>query len=112
MCVCRPEASKDGIKKAKAAVKKGLIRTIHPLIQGCDGVRCNSLLAEKAVSMYLFIYVNVYYSSMHKFKIVFMYMRGKYECMCVYVYVYMYMYVLYVSSLPTEHRCHTGILSN
>ena len=57
MCVCRPEASKDGIKKAKAAVKKGLIRTIHPLIQGCDGVRCNSLLAEKAVCMYVFFYL-------------------------------------------------------
>jgi len=39
-------------------------------------------------------------------------MRGKYECMCVCVSVYVYMYVLYVSSLPTEHRCHTGILSN
>ena len=70
MCVCRPEASKDGIKKAKAAVKKGLIRTIHPLIQGCDGVRCNSLLAEKAVCMYVFIYVNVYYSSTFEFEMV------------------------------------------
>eukprot|EP01036_Dinobryon_divergens_P022559 gene22559-30824_t len=38
----------SGIKKAKAAVKKDLIRTVHPLIQGCDGERCNSLLAEKA----------------------------------------------------------------
>ena len=55
--VCRPEASKEGIKKAKAAVKKDLIRTVHPLIQGCDGERCNSLLAEKAVRM---IYVCMY----------------------------------------------------
>ena len=57
--------------------------------------------------MYVFIYVNVYYSSMYEFKIVCMYMRGKYECMCVYVYVYMY--VLYVSSLPTELAHRTDV---
>ena len=63
MYACRPEASKEGIKKAKAAVKKAIIRTVHPLIQGCDGVRCNSLLAEKAVCMYCMyvcIYIHIY----------------------------------------------------
>jgi hypothetical protein len=43
----RTEASKEGIKKAKAAAKNQLIRTIHPLVAGCDPLRCNSLLAEK-----------------------------------------------------------------
>ena len=44
----RTEASKDGVKKAKALIKEKVIRFIHPLIKGCDPSRCSKLNIEKA----------------------------------------------------------------
>lgn len=44
----RTEATKEGLKLAKEAVKKNLVRVIHPLIVGSDPKRCNPLAVEKA----------------------------------------------------------------
>lgn len=44
----RTEASKDGIRIAKALTKSKAIRFIHPLIKGCDSKRCTPFVVEKA----------------------------------------------------------------
>ena len=43
----RTEASREGLKQAKAAIKGNLVRTMHPLIVGCDPSRCSSEVVEK-----------------------------------------------------------------
>eukprot|EP01034_Spumella_vulgaris_P022841 gene22841-29015_t len=44
----RTEASREGVKAAKAVTKANAIRTIHPLIVGCDPKHCNQDVIEKA----------------------------------------------------------------
>ena len=43
----RTEASRGGVKTAKAIVKNNLIRAIHPLIAGCDPRSCSADVVEK-----------------------------------------------------------------
>ena len=43
----RTEASREGLKQSKAAIKGNVIRTMHPLIVGCDPSRCSSEVVEK-----------------------------------------------------------------
>lgn len=43
----RTEASREGLKQAKAAIKGNVVRTMHPLILGCDPSRCSSEIVEK-----------------------------------------------------------------
>lgn len=43
----RTEASREGLKQAKAAIKGNVIRTMHPIIVGCDPSRCSSDVVEK-----------------------------------------------------------------
>lgn len=44
----RTEASKEGVKAAKSISKGGAIKTIHPLIMGCDPKHCSQHVIEKA----------------------------------------------------------------
>ncbi len=44
----RQEASREGVKAAKSIFKHEQIRTIHPLIMGCDPKRCGQNVVEKA----------------------------------------------------------------
>lgn len=44
----RTEASKDGVKAAKAIIKNKELRVIHPLIKGCDPKRCEASIIQKA----------------------------------------------------------------
>lgn len=43
----RSEASKEGVKMTKAIVKGNVIRSLHPLIVGCDPKRCHPGVVEK-----------------------------------------------------------------
>ena len=43
----RSEASKEGVKMTKALVKGNVIRSLHPLIVGCDPTRCSPGVVEK-----------------------------------------------------------------
>jgi hypothetical protein len=43
----RSEASKEAVKATKAIVKSGVIRSLHPLIVGCDPSRCSPGVVEK-----------------------------------------------------------------
>lgn len=43
----RTEASRGGVKTAKAILKNNLIRAIHPLIVGCDPRSCSDDVVEK-----------------------------------------------------------------
>ena len=44
----RTEASREGVQAAKKTIKANSIRSIHPLIAGCDPVRCRKEVIEKA----------------------------------------------------------------
>jgi ATP-dependent RNA helicase DDX54/DBP10 len=43
----RPEANHDGVKAAKKVVKYELVKTLHPLIMGCDPQRCSADVLAK-----------------------------------------------------------------
>lgn len=43
----RSEASKEGVKMTKSIVKGNVIRSLHPLIVGCDPTRCSQQVVEK-----------------------------------------------------------------
>ena len=45
----RSEASKEGVKLTKSIVKGNIIRSLHPLIVGCDPTRCSQQVVEKQV---------------------------------------------------------------
>ena len=45
----RSEATREGVKKAKALVKDEVVKHIHPLIVGSDPDRCHAGVVEKAV---------------------------------------------------------------
>jgi hypothetical protein len=44
----RGEATHEGVKLAKAAIKSNAVNSIHPLIVGCDPKRCSSDVVQKA----------------------------------------------------------------
>lgn len=44
----RTEATREGVKKAKLIAKNNSIKSIHPLIIGCDPSKCSQQVLEKA----------------------------------------------------------------